>query len=178
MTGETGAHVQAAGLDDARRAFERQRFVEELGTFFELVGFSRMAGRVWGFLLVSEEPEVSAADLADGLAASGGSISTATRALLRGGMIRRVRRPNQRRAYFTLDAEAVPRAMTQRLAVVSSMVALAARGLEVFGDSALVRTRLEELHDFYAWMERELPVLMERWQQERGASTAGGGRGG
>ena len=69
-----------------------ERFVEELGVLLELeAGAPRMVGRVLGWLLVCEPPEQSAAELAERLQASRGSISAATRLLLRMGMIERVR---------------------------------------------------------------------------------------
>lgn len=49
-----------------------------------------MVGRALGWLLVCEPPEQSAAELAETLQASKGSISTATRVLLRLGFIERV----------------------------------------------------------------------------------------
>src|SRR5205807_610261 len=68
------------------------RFVEEVGMMLELeAGAPRMVGRVLGWLLVCDPPEQSAADLADHLQASRGSISTATRVLLRMGLLERTR---------------------------------------------------------------------------------------
>jgi DNA-binding transcriptional regulator GbsR (MarR family) len=65
-----------------------ERFIEELGMQFELEAAApRMLGRVLGWLLVCDPPEQSAAELAERLQASKGSISTATRLLLRMGMI-------------------------------------------------------------------------------------------
>ena len=68
-------------------------------------GAARMVGRVLGWLLVCEPPEQSAADLAQALRASKGSISTATRVLLRTGLIERVRVRGERFDRFVAKPE-------------------------------------------------------------------------
>src|SRR6516162_11727046 len=84
-----------------------ERFVEELGVLLELeAGAPRMVGRVLGWLLVCDPPEQSAAEVAQRLQASKGSISTATRVLLRMGMIERVRLRGERFDRFLARPEA------------------------------------------------------------------------
>ena len=60
-----------------------------------------MAGRMWGWLLICDPPEQTAADLAEALQASRGSISGTARILSRAGMIRRTTRRGDRREYFS-----------------------------------------------------------------------------
>jgi DNA-binding transcriptional regulator GbsR (MarR family) len=84
-----------------------ERFVEELGILLELeAGTARMVGRTLGWLLVCEPPEQSAAELAEMLQASKGSISTATRVLLRMGLVERVRFRGERFDRFRVQPEA------------------------------------------------------------------------
>src|SRR5580693_10368182 len=84
-----------------------ERFIESLGMQLELeAGAPRMVGRVLGWLLVCDPPEQSAAELAERLQASKGSISTATRLLLRMGMIERVRLRGERFDRFIARPEA------------------------------------------------------------------------
>jgi DNA-binding PadR family transcriptional regulator len=134
---------------------------------FEFSGVPRMAGRVWGALLIAEEPELSSADLVARLHASSGSISTATRYLLDSGLIERRRRPGERRDYFAASSAGLSRIMRRRQVLISQMVALADRGLETFGDRPAARPRLEDVREFYAWFDRELPALMDRWEQQQ-----------
>jgi hypothetical protein len=48
------------------------------------------------------------------------------------------------------------------------MKQLMERGLVLLGDKPLsTRQWLEETRDMYAFFEREFPVLLERWEQER-----------
>ncbi|MDQ6608042.1 MAG: MarR family transcriptional regulator, partial [Actinomycetota bacterium] len=74
-----------------------ERFIEALAVQLELdASTPRMVGRALGWLLVCDPPAQSAAELAESLQASKGSISTSTRALLRMGFIERVRLRGER----------------------------------------------------------------------------------
>ncbi|MDR2453085.1 MAG: hypothetical protein LBD51_00670, partial [Bifidobacteriaceae bacterium] len=65
-------------------ALERQRrqFAEDLSLIWELAGTSRMDGRVLGYLMVTDQPCLSSAQLAQLLGVSAGAISMATRRLV------------------------------------------------------------------------------------------------
>src|SRR5436190_20101826 len=91
--------------------------VEAFGVLFEELGLTRMAGRIFGALLISEEAQLSAADLAEQLSASAGSISSITRQLLHFGVIERISRRGERRSYYRLHEGAWTALMARRMAV-------------------------------------------------------------
>ena len=66
------------------------QFVEEMGQFLGSIGMTPMAGRMWGFLLICEPPEQTAAQIAEALHASRGAISGTARLLAGPGLIRRM----------------------------------------------------------------------------------------
>src|SRR5690242_7144959 len=80
----------------AHPAADERRFSDELGFFWEDAGGTRMAGRVLGALLIADPPELSSSQLAEFLGVSAGSVSTATRELIRPGIVERVRIPGER----------------------------------------------------------------------------------
>ena len=87
-------------------------FVEEMGRTLAGYGMTPMAGRMWGWLLICDPPEQTAADIAEALQASRGAISGTARILATAGMIRRTTRRGDRREYFsvaTRDPRRVPR---------------------------------------------------------------------
>jgi DNA-binding transcriptional regulator GbsR (MarR family) len=133
-----------------------------------------MAGRVWGLLVIADEPQVSAADLADRLGASAGSISTTTRQLIGLGLVERVRVPGDRRGYFRVRPGGVANLVHQRQMVIAEGRRLAERGMREFGSRPEARERLEEWHDVYAFYERELPALIEQYEQHRARRTGRG----
>jgi DNA-binding transcriptional regulator GbsR (MarR family) len=149
------------------RRFEKKHFVEEVGLFYEQTGLPRMAGRILGWLLISDPPHQSTGELTDALLASKGSISTMTRLLARIGLIERLSLPGVRRDYFRLKPGAWDQMIKQSLVQTTAIRQLAEHGLELLEDKAdFNRERLEEMRDMYAFFEREFPALLERWEQE------------
>jgi len=150
------------------RQAEEKRFVEEVGIFFEQSSLPRMAGRILGWLLISDPPHQTTSELAEVLLASKGSISTMTRLLIRIGLIERTSLPGERHDYFRLKPNAWHQMLKDSLVQVAAARQLAEHGLELLEGKAHVnRLSLEEMHNMYAFFERELPALLERWEQER-----------
>jgi DNA-binding transcriptional regulator GbsR (MarR family) len=146
-------------------ADERQ-FAEEVGRVFEQLGVSRMAGRILGWLLICDPPRQSSADLGSALGASKGSISTATRLLESYGLARRVGVPGTRGDFFEMTPDAFNRAHDQigKTRIFRQLMEL---GLAVLGEQESPRAeRLRETRDLYAFLEREIPTLMERFRTE------------
>ena len=150
------------------------QFIEEMGTLFERSGSPRMAGRVWGYLLIVDAEQASASDLADALETAPSSISAATRFLRSLGMIDRIRLPGERRDYFTIHHGAILDLLRLRLESITTIRTLAARALDRFGDRDIARPHLEELHEVYSWFASELPNLVDRFLAERAATPPRG----
>jgi DNA-binding transcriptional regulator GbsR (MarR family) len=146
---------------------KEKNFVEEVGVVFEQTGLPRMAGRIFGWLLISDPPYQSSTELAEVLMASKGSISTATRFLIQLGLVERFIIPGVRHDYFRLRPDALRRTIRHGLEDEISMFRrLAERGLELMGrESSGRRQWLEEMHNRYVFLEKEFPALMERWEK-------------
>ncbi|MGO9489218.1 MAG: GbsR/MarR family transcriptional regulator [Solirubrobacteraceae bacterium] len=146
-----------------------ERFIEELGVQLELeAGAPRMVGRVLAWLLVCEPHEQSAAELAERLQASKGSISTATRVLLRMGLIERVRLRGQRFDRFSARPEAWDDYLWREDQFTMPRRVLRL-GLDALSDEpAARRARLEELDSLYAWWEQRMPRLRAEYLADRG----------
>ena len=143
-----------------------QRFAEDMGQVFDRWTLPRMAGRVWGILLVSDESSLSSQELADRLHASAGSISTATRFLLEQRLIERVRRQGERREYFRFNPSSAHAMFQQRIDAVAGMHRIFELAEPQFDDRPVAQERLTQLHDFYEWMELELRALMKQWRHQ------------
>lgn len=143
-------------------------FVEELGIQLELeMAAPRMVGRALGWLLVCEPPEQSAAELAESLQASKGSISTATRVLLRMGLVERVRFRGERFDRFRARPEVWDEFLWRQEQFTEPRRVLR-MGLDALSDEpAARRARLEELDSIYAWWEERIPKLCEEYLRDR-----------
>ena len=93
-------------------------------------GMTPMAGRMWGWLLICEPPEQTAADLAEALQASRGAISGTARILASAGMIRRTTRRGDRREYFSAPPETFDSFLESAGRIYRRFREIAERGLD------------------------------------------------
>lgn len=130
-------------------------------------GAPRMVGRTLGWLLVCDPPEQSAAELAQTLEASKGSISMATRVLVRMGLVERVRHRGERFDRF----KALPAAWDEflwREDQFSGPRRILRLGLEALADEpASRREPLEQLDAVYAWWEQRIATLKAEYLADR-----------
>jgi hypothetical protein len=175
-----GATVEA---EADRRAL--REYAERWGILFENLGAARMMGKILGWLLVCDPPEQSAGELASGLGASAGSVSTATRSLMQAGMIERVGIPGRRSACFRVRPGMWGDLLERRMSFGRTMGELAEDGLRLMrsreaGDGAAPgptadparELRLEEILSYCRYVEDELPAFVERWRRAWREQTA------
>ncbi len=101
------------------------------------------------------------------LQASRGSISTATRVLLRMGLIERVRFRGERFDRFRVQPEAWDEFFwrDEQFKTPRRVLQL---GLDALADEPSERrARLQELDAIYAWWEQRMPRLREEYQADR-----------
>ncbi len=177
MTLTSNSLISDEAIEQPRSALppqaDPQHFVEEVGLLFETTGLPRMAGRVFGWLLISNPPHQSPGELATVLQASKGSISTMTRLLEQIGIIERVSLPGQRRDYFRIKLNAWSELSKRRMEQVVAFRKVAERGLLLLQDEPSERLqRLQEMRDVHAFFESELPLMLDRWEQFRAQPPA------
>ncbi|MCG5220198.1 MarR family transcriptional regulator [Streptosporangium soli] len=140
-------------------------FVDEVAVFFEREGMPLIAGRVIGWLLISEPQEQTAAQLAETLQVSRSSISSATRLLTPSGLVEGVRRRGERQEFFRIAADGWSRMLAARYAKTAAFREITEHGLRVLSESTPGRReRLGNVHELYRFLEAELPALWERWE--------------
>src|SRR3954451_16409999 len=146
------------------------QFVEEMGQFLGSIGMTPMAGRMWGWLLICEPVEQTAADIATALQASRGAISGTARLLTSAGLVRRTTHAGDRREYFSAPAEALDSMLASAGAIYRQMREMAERGLAATADRPPeTRARLQEFHDVMTFVEQEVPRLIGEFLRDRAA---------
>ena len=139
-------------------------FVERVGEFFSRLGHQRIAGRLIGWLLISEPEHQSAAELVEVVSASKASISINLRLLMAAGLVERIGVPGERRAYYRLRPIAWTRDWDTKLGQIAELRRIADSGLELLKDEPAPRgKRLQGMRDYYAFMGRELPPVIDKW---------------
>jgi DNA-binding transcriptional regulator GbsR (MarR family) len=154
----------STNINDSERSF-----IEEVGVLFENTGLPRMAGRMFGWLLIADPPFQSPSEIAEALMASKGSISTSVHLLTQLGMIERYVVPGERHDHFRLREDAGKRMVQRGLEEEIRMFHdLAERGLRLMHhESSPRRQWLMQIHDRYAFLETEFPALLERYEKEK-----------
>jgi DNA-binding transcriptional regulator GbsR (MarR family) len=82
----------------------QDRFIDSWGELATIWGTQRSGGRMHSLLYITPEP-LCAEDIGDRLQISHGNTSTTVRQLLSAGVIRRMHRPGERRAYFASEPD-------------------------------------------------------------------------
>jgi len=142
-------------------------YVEDVALYWEAQGLPRIAGRIVGWLMICDPPHRSARQLADDLGASKASVSTMTRLLLTSGSIEVVPVPGERATHYALTVEGIEHKLVRRVQGIVSFADLARQGLELVEPEQA--DRLEQIASLYTFLERELPLLLARWREEREA---------
>ena len=143
-----------------------RRFVEETGDMMEEHGLSHMAGRVFGALQICVPPHMSMDELAEELQASKGSISMATRMLLRIGVLEKLSLAGHRRHYYRVRPGVWMSLFAQRTEHLHQHKELASLGLAALeGEPIEAKERLLEMMVFFDFVEEEVPRLADRWKE-------------
>jgi DNA-binding MarR family transcriptional regulator len=155
---------------------DQAAFVEAMGRYLGQYGLPPMAGRMWGWLLVCDPVEQTAGQLAEALHASRGSISGTGRMLESAGFIRRSTRRGDRREYFSAPIGAFRALIDSAGATYRRFREIAQLGIAAVGDlPPPARARIEEVAAFAAFVEREMPTLVERFHEESATTTQASG---
>jgi DNA-binding transcriptional regulator GbsR (MarR family) len=150
------------------RELERRQFAEDLSLIWELAGTSRMDGRVLGYLMITDRPYLSSADLAGALQASSGAVSMSTRRLVDMRFIRQHSIPGDRRHYF--KAEDDPWG-----SFLSNEHRFFDREIEVIDDALdaleptdqMARRRLTNGRDYLHWIAAYHNKMLADWEAHK-----------
>ena len=138
-------------------------FTDRMGLLFEAEGQPRTAGRIFGYLMVSDDPR-SLDELARALAVSKASVSTNARMLADRGVLERVCRAADRHDYYHVAPDLFSRTMAERLRRwqrFAEAVGEVRRTLPI--RSGKVRARLEGYETAYAFMVDTIGEALESW---------------
>jgi DNA-binding transcriptional regulator GbsR (MarR family) len=148
------------------------RFVERFATSLIELGFPRMPARVFTALLCADSGRRTAAELADVLDISPAAVSGAVRYLLQVGLVSRERVPGSRRDHYVLFDDVWYTAMVTKDRRLHRMSEQLRSGVDLLGRDTPAGRRLSENLEFFEFVDRELGLMLERWDAHRTASDA------
>ena len=165
--GRTAPEIAPSADPGSVPVHQYDEFINGMAQYLANRGFPRAAGRIFAVLLVCEPPEQTAAQLAEAIGSSRGTISSMTHLLMRMGLIDRLAVRGAREAVYRTSPGTIDTVVTGGIEPVRRARELTARGLALMSDRpAASRARLQELHDAYRFFELTLPALLERWARE------------
>ena len=147
-----------------------ERFVERAGLLWENDGLPRIAGRIFGLMLVSEDA-LSLDEIAETLGVSKASVSTDTRLLERMGFIERVSKPGDRKDYYQNTERSFERAIAERIRRMHELEALIESGRELATTRPAVRERLDDHHFAFSHITQALETALAALQERHRATS-------
>ena len=149
--------------DDAVR-----RFIESFALALYDGGVPRMAARVFAALLATDAGRLTAAEIGERLEISPAAVSGAVRYLIQVNMIERERDPGSRRDHYRLYTDTWYELTIRREALLERWERQAAEGVSALGPETPAGRRMADTLAFFAFLQEEMPLLLERWRERRG----------
>jgi len=138
-------------------------FIEESGLLFETFGMTRMAGRVFGFLAISDMDAASFDQICEAVNASKGSISGTLKLLMQLEFVEAKSYPGDRKTYYRLTKISIATLLSTRAQATKlfSNTMKKARSLKSREDE--VSDWLLEVSCFYEWIGKRLNDIVVEW---------------
>ena len=143
---------------------DHDTFIERMGLAAENDGLSRIAGRLFGALILHSEP-CSLDDLAEQLGVSKASVSTEARRLVERGVAERIGKAGDRRDYYCLTSDFFAQIIRFRLSRWATLHRLAREMQATHADAEpqLVRDRFAYIDDFNAFVLARVEEALREW---------------
>ncbi|MFU8806697.1 MAG: GbsR/MarR family transcriptional regulator [Bradymonadaceae bacterium] len=147
-------------------------FVERFGLLSEEDGQSRIAGRLFGLLILRDDP-MSLDDIAEVLQVSKASVSTNARRLDEGGVLERTTKPGDRRDFYRVCPNALETTFDRIKYRMSSIVELVQATIpHLPAESGGAKRRLEEMRDWHVFLLKETDEMLMRWKKNQESSDS------
>lgn len=156
-----------AVLNMTKKEEKIHRYIEDMAMSFEEKGFPRMAGRVIAWLMIADPSHQTMPDLVEALHASKSSISTATRILINFQLVEKISMRGERKDFYRLKPNIWKDSIQLAVKKMTDFKDIANHSLELLGDTDTRKDKLEEMYDVYAFMESQMPQIMENWEKQK-----------
>jgi DNA-binding transcriptional regulator GbsR (MarR family) len=151
-----------------------QQFVERMALICEKEGMPRIAGRIFGYLLATDQT-FSLDELSERLQASKASASTNARMLEQFGMIQRVSVLGDRRDFYRVQDDPWEQMLRVAQGRWRDMVHVFAEASQRLPEPA-GRRRAAQAEEFHTLLIRECDALFERWGEMRAREREAAGQ--
>lgn len=139
-----------------------RRYSEQLAALLDGAGFPRMPARVLMALVTSPDGELTAEQISQTLGISPAAVSGAVRYLRSIQVVRVASLPGTRRRSYTLTPKwyTITLSRSAMYGELREMVRLLPPAI---GPDTPAGKRVQEMADFYAYLSRRFPEILEEW---------------
>ena len=142
----------------------RSELLDRLSSVLEAVGFPHVIARVYAALTLAEGEGLSTTEIVETLTVSKASISNAMQFLIGTDLVERYRVPGTREAHYRMLKGRWGDVLSRKVAATGHIRRIAEEILDST-TSPKARERLEEMHDVYAFFEREFEGVIRRFNE-------------
>lgn len=146
------------------REKRRSAMLDKLAEMLEQVGFPHTIAKVYAALTLAPGEGLSTSELIDELDISKASVSNAMQFLVGTSLAERYRVRGSREAHYRIVKGVWGDILAKKFAAMSYIRQVTEEAM-VLIDSPAACERLEEMHDVYAFFEREFEDVMQRFDE-------------
>lgn len=146
---------------------DKLMYIEETGLLFDQFGLTRMAGRVFGYLVVCDEDYVSFDQIREALQASKGSISGTMKQLQHTGMTEAVSLPGDRKTYYRISQMQIGEIVQSRIEQFIKLADIFEKGETLKKREDDTSEWLTEASTFYYWIGDRMNEIIEQWENDK-----------
>ncbi|WP_086839163.1 GbsR/MarR family transcriptional regulator [Amycolatopsis kentuckyensis] len=129
------------------------RWIERVATFcVEEWALPPITGRILGLLMICDPPERSAGRIAETIRASRASLTSNLRFLAAIGLVRKVRVPGDRTAYYRIEDDAWHKVIQRKLDGLGAFGEIAEEGAKLAGGSGPRTERIRAAQQSLTWL--------------------------
>lgn len=144
------------------------RAVERFSQTLEGAGMPRMAARVFAYVLAEDSDRYTAGELAEGLQVSPAAISGAVRYLVDARLLFKEREPGRRSdLYRVYDGDVWTAILAARVPMLEHFVLAVDDAIAMIGTDHPGGRRLLETREFFAFVQRDMLEMLDRWAEYR-----------
>lgn len=150
---------------------EKLKFIENIALYYEHYGIPRIAGRMFGLLLLNTQP-LSAEQISQQLGASLSSVSTNIRALISNGWVEKVTRTGDRVTYYRFSPQAWEQVMERRRQSFLPLKSMADQMTAALDADDPARQQLQHMSDWATLLMQHYDTLIATWQAQLRGDTS------
>ena len=148
---------------------KQDELIEKFGFFIEQNGgFPRIAGKIFGYLLICDPPEQTAKQIITKLNIAKSSFSSMINLLLKTQLIEETIKSGERSRYYRIQDGAWENMLLKQLECLTDIRILFNEGKELLKDKDdSVKKRINEIDKLYEFLEQEMPTLITKWKNKK-----------